>query len=945
MARDAAAGRIRRALAVIVPVFTALVIVAACGNDRPDQAGGGGALVVPQGDRCATPNEGCACDEPGKIVDCGTVEMKSGDYVSCSMGHRTCVGTQWGACQGTSIVQTKVAAGGASALHGLGLGSSTLCPPPPSPLANPCDPYCNSFVDDPIGLNIGDGGLAIIDGGLTITPAPTVDAGDGGIAGGGPPIFTGTDGKNSCAGSADEITNPCNATNAAKNCQQDFHCDLAMGSPTYQTCVWNEPSYYSDATCNGVDLTIGAGCDQGPTSYVIPVCNRGTKPLSAGANIKIGIVGSGGFSTWNAACGGGVATSCSFTLTSPLGPGQCVTTSSCPGGTGQRWAIVNADNSIAECGAPGAGCNNNAAQIKDVGSGCVTCACNSGTAELTGIILDPAKLRPVYGATLYVPSSAVTAFAPNVGCDTCANVYSGLPALASTTTDVDGRFRLQGVPAGKTFPVVLQLGRFRRQLTVGPIAACGSAVLGAAQSHLPATHTKAGDTAADSANPDLPKIAIITGNGDATECLLARMGFATSEFTDPAGSGQFHMYKYTKTNGLTGTTGTFSGRGSTVTNSGAADALLGSAAALAQYNALLMPCANGNTNPTAGQQANLSTWLDGGGRFFASHHAVEDFVRYPAGNPNTNAANWAMSGPWASSNPDQSDRAPTYPLTDNINTSIPYGVGLARWLQIAWPAPGGPGGTTPAYGKIALPDYRHDVSGVPATSTSWFSGQTSYTGAGAGTQHNMISFDTPVSAPAANRCGRAVLPFMHVSSLSSNTFPANCGTVPAALTGQELTFEYMMWQSMTCISPSTVPPTAPPPTPPGPPTPLSPITFTRDYQAVCPVGTRVKWQFFYWQDLPLGGTIDFRAATADTQAMLPGAPAAAPVTVPIGTASAAVLPPSWGQDAQTVSDHLKLEGATVSKDWLRVFITFNPLGPLAPVLYAWRQTYDCVPAE
>jgi hypothetical protein len=156
---------------------------------------------------------------------------------------------------------------------------------------------------------------------------------------------------------------------------------------------------------------------------------------------------------------------------------------------------------------------------------------------------------------------------------------------------------------------------------------------------------------------------------------------------------------------------------------------------------------------------------------------------------------------------------------------------------------------------------------------------------------------------------------------------------------------------MTCLSPSTVPPMAPPSLPPGPPSPLSPFTFTRDYQAICPVGTRVKWQHFYWQAIVAAGTtLDFRAATADTQPLLPGLPpAAAPITVPIATASTSVTAPSWGQDARTVADHLLNDptagAGSVSKEWLRVYMTFNPTGNIAPILQAWRQTYDCVPAE
>jgi hypothetical protein len=784
-----------------------------------------------------------------------------------------------------------------------------------------------------------------------------ISCGGVGSSTGQPATSTLLDGMNTCAGSHDEITNPCTAANADKNCQQDFHCDLTAGSPTINTCVWNVKTAYSDASCNGVDLTVGAGCNKGAV-YSLPVCNRGTKTLAAGSVIKVGQQNTGGFNSWNSSCGGGTTVTCSDTLTAPLGPGQCYNMLTCPGGNGQRWDIVNADNSIVECGAPGAGCKNNASQVKDNGSGCQDCKCNSGTAEITGRIMDPAKLRPVYGVAVYVPSSAVGALAgPNVKCDTCQNIYGGLPALASATTDIDGTFRLQGVPAGVAVPLVIQLGRFRRQITVPAIAPCGTTALTAAQAHLPGTKTRAGDTASDSANPDLPLIAMVTGNGDATECLLARMGIATSEFTAPGAGGSIEMYTYKMTNGLAGSPGAWAGAGATIAGIGSADALFGTAATLNKYNALVLPCHNqaAGSAPTATMQTNLRSWLDAGGRLFTSHVPVEDFIHKPAGNPNDAVATWSQADQWGSNTPDQSDRAASgNSLTDDINQGFPKGVAMATWLQRSWAAPAGPGGAVPAFAKLPLPDYRHDVASVSANTTSWLSGTSTGPQVGAGVkQHNILSFDAPVANPPASQCGRAVLPFMHVSSTSTGTFPAECGTLPNALTGQELAFEYMMWEAMTCLAPSTVPPVAPAVSPIPPPVALSSVTFTRDYEAVCPPGTRVEWEFFYWQSvIPSGTDITFRAATAATAAALPGAPPpASPATVPIAkaTTSTPVVPVgSWSQDASTVSQHLKTEPpgpAQQSQSFLRVYMTFNPSGGAAPVLQSWRQTYDCVPAE
>src|SRR5262245_46915956 len=50
-------------------------------------------------DPCATPNEGCECDEPGEVVDCGVMKKKTETYVMCEEGSRTCVDGVWGACE------------------------------------------------------------------------------------------------------------------------------------------------------------------------------------------------------------------------------------------------------------------------------------------------------------------------------------------------------------------------------------------------------------------------------------------------------------------------------------------------------------------------------------------------------------------------------------------------------------------------------------------------------------------------------------------------------------------------------------------------------------------------------------------------------------------------------------------------------------------------------
>jgi len=161
---------LRLALALVL-----LALGAACSNGGHDSAPyvGGDAGDVdkppPVVDPCATPNKGCACENADEVVECGQVERRSGDYVSCAMGKRTCEGDTWGECIGDRIATLSVPTGGQQAQ---GLGTSKAC------IDNPCDPYCQRIVDDANGLNL-DGGPFINDGGLTMRPTIPLPQGSG----------------------------------------------------------------------------------------------------------------------------------------------------------------------------------------------------------------------------------------------------------------------------------------------------------------------------------------------------------------------------------------------------------------------------------------------------------------------------------------------------------------------------------------------------------------------------------------------------------------------------------------------------------------------------------------------------------------------------------------------------------------------------------------------
>jgi hypothetical protein len=56
-------------------------------------------------DRCATPDEGCACSNPGEIIDCGKIVVKVNNYETCYEGSRICTeAATWGPCAADQVI-------------------------------------------------------------------------------------------------------------------------------------------------------------------------------------------------------------------------------------------------------------------------------------------------------------------------------------------------------------------------------------------------------------------------------------------------------------------------------------------------------------------------------------------------------------------------------------------------------------------------------------------------------------------------------------------------------------------------------------------------------------------------------------------------------------------------------------------------------------------------
>jgi hypothetical protein len=407
---------------------------------------------------------------------------------------------------------------------------------------------------------------------------------------------------------------------------------------------------------------------------------------------------------------------------------------------------------------------------------------------VSGTILDPAGKNPLYNVVVYVPNATPQPFTDHATCDTCADLYTGQP-LVTASTGPDGTFTLSNVPAGSNIPLVVQIGKWRRQLTIPMVSPCTNNPLDPMTTRLPRNRTEG----------DLPKIAVSTGGADSLECLLQRIGVDDAEYASGSATGGQRIQIFQGTGGSQVSGGSLASQSS----------LWDSEADLAQYDIVMLSCEGdeyANTKP-ASSLAALEAYANAGGRVFASHFHYYWFEGAGASTDFRGTATWDPGSNGIGVGAESQTSA-------SINTSFPKGAALDKWLGIT--------NALQADGTLAIEDSRQNASVNPAVnvgSQDWITDVTVPTlphGGGPTTMY--FDFNTPVSSPAASQCGRVVFSDLHVGAASNdysngdNTVPGGC-TV-GDLSPQEKALEFMLFDLSSCVTPDTQPPAPPTPTPP-----------------------------------------------------------------------------------------------------------------------------------
>ncbi len=428
--------------------------------------------------------------------------------------------------------------------------------------------------------------------------------------------------------------------------------------------------------------------------------------------------------------------------------------------------------------------------------------CGGGSTTITGKVYDPAGKNPLQNVVVFVPNNPNTLPDINAGTNTCSSCDTSIGDFVTFAfTGADGSFTLKGVPTGQNVPLVLQIGKWRRTITVPSVKSCATTALptsGNGQARLPKNRKEG----------SMPQMALLTGGLDDLGCFLTRMGIDAAEYSAPHAGGRLDIYQGLSLLGASGP-GLSNGTAGNCTNTSCP--LWASKASFEKYDIVLLACegdtfdsaaqtdggvslGGGAANVTvAGKQA-LHDWLNEGGKVFATHF---HYTWFQNGPPDFQAvAQWKGYSLGTGTCPNCS-----------IDQSFQGGKDFYKWLQTA-------GAIT--NGGVSLTGVADSVGGyTKGTTDRWIFDPNSM-------DTKYLSFNTPIGGipiPDAGPemsgkmyCGKAVFTDLHAGGAPSGDVPGSCKTT-TDLTPQEKALEYLFFDLSACVHDETMPPPNPPPVP------------------------------------------------------------------------------------------------------------------------------------
>jgi len=402
---------------------------------------------------------------------------------------------------------------------------------------------------------------------------------------------------------------------------------------------------------------------------------------------------------------------------------------------------------------------------------CQVKACGGGAdTTVSGTVYAPNGTLPLYNVIVYVPNLTPLPLTKGVTCDKCGAVASGDP-ITTALTDSKGNFTLKGVPVGSDIPLVIQLGKWRRQVKINVNECVDNKITDKNLTRLPKNQKEG----------DMPKIAVTLGGCDRLSCMLPKVGIDASEFGVDGSAAAVHFYNPSG--------GVFGGGGP----AGMKDArvLWDDPVKLKQYDIAVFSCECFENSPgskDAKSFAAVDQYLKAGGRIFTT-----DFQYL-----------------WYKSSPDPAMKAvmpipggaPTGTNPVTLDTSFTKGKALADWLSYV--------DKTTTYGKVSCDYVFNNFSPADKTKSQvWASSLGVDGGAGTGNNPRFVTINTPVGKPVEEQCGKAVHLDAHINSSDTidASYPAGC---KSAIKQGEEAFAFFFFDLASCIQKDGEPPKPPP---------------------------------------------------------------------------------------------------------------------------------------
>jgi hypothetical protein len=403
---------------------------------------------------------------------------------------------------------------------------------------------------------------------------------------------------------------------------------------------------------------------------------------------------------------------------------------------------------------------------------------NGGHTSLSGTVRDPAGRNPLYDIVVFVPDGRdeLAPIPSGVSvCNACSSPIGGF--VSATLTDATGAFRLLDVPTGTNVPLVLQVGKWRRAVTVPVVADCEDTTLSADLTRLPRNRSEG----------DMPQMAVLTGGCDNLACFLRSVGIDAAEFSAPHGGGRVDVYQGVGGAPLSGGTA-----GDCTT---AACPLWDRKESLEAYDKVLLGCECAEHNETKPASALLAMhdWLNEGGKIFATHSQLTWLKNGPpdfAGIANwTDGPSSGAVGPFA------------------IDMSFPHGKTMAQWLANVG------GADANGFGFLTPADVSTSVTTVGPDAIDWINdtATASETGGVASGDVTLWSVPTPLAPTDGGpriSCGAAYPTDIHAGgpqALRPGAGASSVAPVPAIcdggpLTAEEEALEFLFFDDAVCVS-------------------------------------------------------------------------------------------------------------------------------------------------